>query len=105
MEVNAYSKYALRDLYQAIDLLDRKINHCTALEIFDSQGTREMTLRKLATKRAALVKSALALTALGVATEPNSLPRSYIHLVQNTGDVAAAQDAPSRAVRKPRAAK
>jgi len=32
MEANTYSKYALKDLYDAIDLIDRKINYCKTLE-------------------------------------------------------------------------
>lgn len=106
MEANAYSKYALKDLHQAIDLLDRKISHCSALETFDSLGTRETTLRKLESKRASLVKSALALKALGVASDPKFLPRSFIHPVQNEGGVMLAEQcAEPETVRKPRAPK
>lgn len=101
METNAHSKYALKDLHQAIDLLDRKISHCRSLEVIDLQGTRETTLHKLATRRAALVKSAQALTALGVASDPKFLPRSFIHPVPNAGQLMAAeQDAQPAAVRK-----
>ena len=103
MEANAYSKYALKDLHQAIDLLDRKINHCMTVELLDSQGRRETMLRKLASKRAALVKSALALTVLGVRSDPKFLPRSFIHPVQKAGGtIAVEQGAESQAVRKPR---
>ena len=89
MQANAYSTYALRDLHQAIDLMDRKISYCTTLETFDSQEARETSLRKLSTKRAALVKTALALTALGVRCDPKFLPRSFIHLVQDEPSTAA----------------
>ena len=106
MEASSYSKYALKDLHQAIDLLDRKISHCTALETFDSLGTREATLRKLASKRASLVKSAMALTSLGMTSDPKFLPRSFVHPVQNEGGVAVAESsAEAGAVRKPRARK
>lgn len=81
MEANSYSKYALKDLYDAINLIDRKINYCKTLETFDSQETRESALKKLSTKRASLVKSSLALTALGVKTDPGFLPRNFIHPV------------------------
>ena len=104
MEANSYSKYALKDLHQAIDLLDRKISHCRALEPFDSQGERDATLRKLDTKRTALVKSALALTSLGVGSDPKFLPRSFIHPVPPADSVAVEQG-PVAAARKPRARK
>lgn len=81
MQANAYSQYALKDLHQAIDLMDRKITYCTTLEAFESEAAREAHLRKLSTKRAALVKSALTLAALGVRCDPKFLPRSFIHLV------------------------
>jgi len=89
MQANAYSTYALRDLHQAIDLMDRKISYCTTLETFDSQDARDASLRKLSTKRAALVKTALALTALGVRCDPKFLPRSFIHLVQGEASAVA----------------
>jgi hypothetical protein len=83
MQANAYSPYALKDLHQAIDLIDRKISYCNTWETFDSQEARDTHLRKLSTKRAALVKSALALAALGVHCDPQFLPRSFIHPVQD----------------------
>lgn len=85
MEANAYSKYALKDLHQSIELIDRKITHCRNLERFDSQEGRESALRKLSTKRAALIKAALALTDPGVKYDPRFLPRSFIRLVKNDG--------------------
>ncbi len=85
MQANAYSQYALKDLHQAIDLMDRKISYSTTLEAFDSQTAREAHLRKLSSKRAALVKSALTLAALGVRCDPRFLPRSFIHVVQDEG--------------------
>jgi hypothetical protein len=82
MQANSYSQYALKDLHQAIDLMDRKIMYCNTLETFESVAAREAHLRKLSSKRAALVKSALTLAALGVHCDPKFLPRSFIHLVQ-----------------------
>jgi len=82
MQANAYSQYALNDLHQAIDLMDRKIVHCNTLESFASEAAREAHLRKLSSKRTALVKSALTLAALGVRSDPKFLPRSFIHIAQ-----------------------
>ncbi|MGB7356238.1 MAG: hypothetical protein WBD06_21220 [Acidobacteriaceae bacterium] len=93
MQANVYSPYALKDLHQAIDLMDRKIIYCNTLEAFPSTADREAHLRKLSTKRAALVKSALALAALGVRCDPKFLPRSFIHLVEEEANTAAAGSA------------
>ena len=82
MQANAYSQYALKDLHQAIDLMDRRISYCHTLERFESEAAREAHSRKLSSKRAALVKSALTLAALGVRCDPKFLPRSFIHVVQ-----------------------
>lgn len=77
MQTNDFSPYALKDLYQAIDLIDRKIAHCTTLQDFASQQDREADLRKFSTKRTTLVRSALALTSIGVRCDPQFLPRSF----------------------------
>jgi len=90
MQANAYSPYALKDLHQAIDLIDRKIAYGRILETFESEEAREIHLRKLSSKRAALVRSALALTAQGVRCDPRFLPRSFIHPVQGEADSVAA---------------
>lgn len=90
MQANAYSSYALKDLHQAIDLIDRKIAHGRTLEVFESQEALDIHLRRLSSKRAALVKSALTLTNLGVRCDPKFLPRSFIHLVQDEVDSVAA---------------
>ncbi|MGA7524874.1 MAG: hypothetical protein WBW84_20660 [Acidobacteriaceae bacterium] len=103
MQANVYSQYALKDLHEAIDLIDRKIHHCRTFEVFDSQEAREGTVLKLSTKRAALVKSAQALTALGVKTDPKFLPRSFIHPVEGEGQpVAAGEAAPAETAPKKR---
>jgi len=83
MQTNTFSPYALKDLYQAIDLMDRKIAHSQTRESFDSEEARQTYLRKLCTKRAAHVKSALILTNLGVRCDSQFLPRSFIHPVQH----------------------
>jgi len=95
MQSNAYSPYALKDLYQAIDLIDRKIAYNQTFEVFASEEDRAGHLRKLSTKRAALVKSAQVLTRLGVSCSPQFLPRSFIHPVQD-----AVADLPVRKARK-----
>lgn len=95
MQANWYSPFALKDLHQAIDLLDRKIAHCNTWETFVTQEARDVQLRKLSTKRAALVKSALALTDLGVRCDPKFLPRSLVQPVQIacvSPDAGAAMD-------------
>ena len=102
MEANAYSKYALKDLHQAIELIDRKMNHCRTFESFDSQEDRDSTLRKLTTKRAALVKSALALTAMGVRSDTHSATLSLVEPLQDGGESMAAETETRKIVR-PRA--
>lgn len=77
MQANSYSPYALKDMYQSIDLIDRKIASSKSWEAFDSQEAREAHLRKLTTKRATLVKSALVLSSQGVQCDPQFLPRSF----------------------------
>lgn len=90
MQANSYSPYALKDLHQAIDLMDRKIAWCSSGEIFETQEAREVHLRKLSTKRAALVKSALALKNLGVHCDPKFLPRSLAEALPEEGSSAVA---------------
>lgn len=97
MQANAYSQYALKDLHQAIDLMDRKISYCNTLETFESETDREAHLRKLSSKRSALVKSALTLAALGVRCDPKFLPRSFIHPVQEKSNSVPAGRAVAQA--------
>ncbi|MGA8530465.1 MAG: hypothetical protein WB622_12180 [Acidobacteriaceae bacterium] len=106
MQANVYSKYALKDLHEAIDLIDRKIQHCRNFEPFDTPQDREASLQKLASKRAALVKSATALSSLGVICETGSLPRPLLQVVGTEEPVApesaaTGEAAPKRRVRKP----
>ena len=77
MSAMADSKYALRDLHEAIDLFDRKIAYCQAHEKFDSEDARVAALQKLVTKRGTLVKAALAMAGRGVECDANHLPRSF----------------------------
>lgn len=104
MQANVYSQYALKDLHEAIDLMDRKIHHCRNVEAFDTQEARDTTLQKLSTKRAALVKSALTLSAQGVKSDPKSLPRSFVHPVEVEGEpVVGGEAAPEKSLPKRRA--
>ena len=90
MQANVHSSYALKDLHQAIDLIDRKIVYCREWERFASPDGRETQLRKLSSKRASLVKSALTLTNLGVSCDPQFLPRSFINLAPAEAQPATA---------------
>ena len=89
MQAIPFSTYALKDLHQAIDLIDRKINYCKTWESFDSQEARESNLRKLSTKRETLVKSARALAASGVTCDPAFLPRSFMEPVAVAAEAEA----------------
>jgi hypothetical protein len=93
MQASTYSKYALKDLHEAIDLIDRKIGYCQTYETFDSHEAQESALKKLSTKRASLVKAALALSDLGIRCDPKFLPRSFIHPVQETEQPVPPQSA------------
>lgn len=81
--MNAYSPYTLKGLYQAIDLIDRKISYSRTHEDIESQVARVIHLRELTAERSALVNSALVLANLGVRCNPRFLPRSFIHPVQD----------------------
>lgn len=91
MQANAYSKYVLRDLHEAIDLFDRKIDYCQTLEKFDSADEREKAVQKLVVKRGSLVKTALALTALGVESGNSFLPRSFKTVDADSSEPIAVQ--------------
>ena len=71
------NKYELQDLYQEIDLFDRKIAHCQNFEKFATDEERAAARQKLVTKREALVKTALEMASRGVACNPKYLPRSF----------------------------
>lgn len=71
------SKYAMKDLHQEIDFLDRKMAYCQNQQVFDSEQARASELHKLATKRETLVKTALAMADRGVEFDPKYLPRSF----------------------------
>jgi hypothetical protein len=71
------NKYELKDLYQEIDLFDRKISYCEKFEKFASDEERAAARQKLVTKRGALVKTALGMADRGVECDPKYLPRSF----------------------------
>lgn len=77
MQVKPDSTYALKDLYEEIDLFDRKIAYCENHEQFDYHQARESALQKLVTKRESLVKVALAMASRGIECDPKYLPRSF----------------------------
>ncbi|HYH00885.1 MAG TPA: hypothetical protein VD837_17285 [Terriglobales bacterium] len=77
MQVKQDSKYALKDLHQEIDLFDRKIAYCSSHERFDSEEARAVAVKKLATKRETLVKTAVAMANRGIECDPKYLPRSF----------------------------
>lgn len=70
------SKYELKDVYQEIDLYDRKIAYCRDHEAFDSDQDRAAALQKLTTKRETLVKTAREANSRGIECDPRFLPRS-----------------------------
>ena len=71
------SKCELKELHQEIDLFDRKIAYCQNFEKFATDEERSTALKKLVTKRQALVKTALAMASRGVECDPKYLPRSF----------------------------
>jgi hypothetical protein len=77
MPARSDNKYELKDLYQEIDLFDRKIAHCQNFEKFATDGERAAVLQKLVTKRKALAKAALEMAGRGVECDPKYLPRSF----------------------------
>ncbi len=77
MPVVPDSKYALKDLYQAIDLYDRKIAYCQNYEHFDSPEARASAVHKLVTQREAAVKTARGMSGRGVECDAKHLPRSF----------------------------
>lgn len=77
MQVSPDSKHALKALYQEIDFFDRKIAHCQKFASYESETSRNLAVKKLMTKRAALVKDALELTTNGIECDEKYLPRSF----------------------------
>jgi len=84
MRVRPDSIYALRDLYEEIGLFDRKISYCKTYEVFDSEEARAAALQKLVTKRAPLVKAAVAMASRGVECDAKYLPRSLKESSEST---------------------
>ena len=77
MLVRPDNKFALRELYEEIDLFDRKITHCQVHEKFGSEEARASALKKLIANRETLVKTARAMASRGVECDPKYLPRSF----------------------------
>lgn len=76
MRTIVHDKYFLRDLHREIDLYDRKLIHVTKHESFDTEAMRDAAVRKLTTKRDALVSTARTLHANGIEFADHELPRS-----------------------------
>ncbi len=76
MQRGIASRYLLKDLYQEIDLYDRKIAHCQNVEKFDSEEERSRAVEKLAKKRKTLVQSAATMASSGIEFDASQLPRS-----------------------------
>lgn len=76
MRTIVQDKYFLRDLHREIDLYDRKLVHLNKHESFDTDALRDAALRKLTTKRDALILTARTLHANGIEFADHELPRS-----------------------------
>jgi len=70
-------KYYLRDLHREIDLYDRKLIHLEKHEVFATDALREAAVKKMVTKRDALVATARSLAAAGIEFHESELPRSF----------------------------
>lgn len=84
-------KYYLRSIHEEIGLFDRKLAHLEKYETFGSDEEREQAVRKMATKRKALVTIAERLVAEGVEFDASELPKS---LRPAGSEVAPAAPAP-----------
>lgn len=76
MRTIVQDKYFLRDLHREIDLYDRKLVHLSKHESFDTDALRDAAVRKLVTKRDALIVTARSLHANGIEFSDHELPRS-----------------------------
>ena len=76
MRTIVQDKYFLRDLHREMDLYERKLIHISKHEPFDTDALREAAVRKLSTKRDALVVTARSLHANGIEFADHELPRS-----------------------------
>ena len=86
MQVHSENKYHLLDLHKEIDLFDRKIAHTKNIESFDSEDRRTSAVKRLETKRTALVTVAVELANKGVEYDPKSLPRSFKAAAERAAD-------------------
>jgi hypothetical protein len=82
--MNPENKYYLLALHKEIDLFDRKIAHAKNIESFDSDHSKVLAIKKLETKRAALVATATDLASKGVEYDPQWLPRSFKATLEKT---------------------
>jgi hypothetical protein len=71
------NKFYLLSLHKEIDFFDRKIAHARNIENFDSDHLKALAIKKLETKRSALVTTAMDLASKGVEYDPKWLPRSF----------------------------
>ena len=76
MRTTVQDKYFLRDVHREIDLYDRKIVHLVKHEQFATDVLRDAAIRKLSTKREALVVTARELMQNGIEFSQHELPRS-----------------------------
>lgn len=76
MRTIVQDKYFLRDIHREIDLYDRKLVHLSKHESFDTEALRDAAVRKLVTKRDALIVTANTLRANGIEFADHELPRS-----------------------------
>jgi hypothetical protein len=77
------NKFYLLALHKEIDFFDRKIAHARNIESFDSDHLKTLAIKKLETKRSALVTTAMDLASKGVAAA----------IFQgNTGEVGCGKD-------------
>jgi len=71
------NKFYLLALHKEIDFFDRKIAHARNIESFDSDHLKTLAIKKLETKRSALVTTAMDLASKGVEYYPKWLPRYF----------------------------
>jgi hypothetical protein len=69
-------KYYLRSIHEEISLFDRKLAHLEKYETFATDEERGLAVRKMTTKRKALVTIAQRLVSDGVEFHASELPKS-----------------------------
>jgi hypothetical protein len=76
MATAATGKYYLRSVHEEIALFDRKLAHVEKFEKFATDAERDLAMKKMTTKRKALVTVAQRLAAEGVEFSASELPKS-----------------------------